>query len=515
MTNLARIYDNKAKTETNITTRKTYLLGVDELYVETGYNIREIDQDHVLEFRDAFIAGEHVPPLAVQVTEQGIKVIDGHHRYHGALLAKEAGYDIRLECKDFVGSEADRIAFMVTSSQGRPLEPLERAAAYQRLINQGWEPAEIAKKVKRSAADVEHHLQLLSSGDELIAMVKNREVAATTVVALVREHGVKAGTVAKTQLEKAKATGKKKLTKADAMPQFSAALARKLVELLAKHAQVEQLEEPGQLTVDFSSELEAFEAMDIIRSAKEHFGIAAGAEPEQSLKTETQLELDSLEQPEECELPLARKDILEQSGVEVWGCAAAAFGDKDDYTFSESKYAHTWAADSVESPSVVVIPPETVAKAVRLIKSKSESNELRAWLAEHCESTEAAEEMFRRFTSAAIDARQEAGLDMAQFLKLAEKTDRQCWSNVRMLRCEIRDLINGGGQQERSEQESQNDVWPAEVGLVFDQLTMISNLEPAQQRKIKFHINRMLLEKMPVQEVISAAGKLIGMESFS
>ena len=124
MTTLSKIYDNKSKTETDITTRKTYLLGVDELYVEIGYNIREIDQTHVEEFRDAYIAGEHVPPLAVQVTEQGIKIIDGHHRYYGAKLAQEAGYDIRLECKDFVGSEADRIAFMVTSSQGRALEPL-------------------------------------------------------------------------------------------------------------------------------------------------------------------------------------------------------------------------------------------------------------------------------------------------------------------------------------------------------------------------------------------------------
>lgn len=232
MTTLSKIYDNKSKTETNITTRKTYLLGVEELYVEIGYNIREIDQTHIEEFRDAYIAGEHVPPLAVQVTEQGIKIIDGHHRYYGAKLAQEAGYDIRLECKDFVGSEADRIAFMVTSSQGRALEPLERAAAYQRLINQGWEQAQIAKKVKRSITDVENHLALLTSGDELIALVKNKEVAATTAVALVREHGASAGRVAKTELEKAKATGKKKLTKTAALPQFNAVRARRLVELL-------------------------------------------------------------------------------------------------------------------------------------------------------------------------------------------------------------------------------------------------------------------------------------------
>lgn len=277
MTNLAKIYDNKGKNDTNITTRKTYLLGVDELYVETGYNIREIDQTHVEEFRDAFIAGEHVPPLAVQVTEQGIKVIDGHHRYYGARLAKEAGYEIRLECKDFIGNEADRIAFMVTSSQGRALEPLERAAAYQRMINQGWEPAEIAKKVKRSVADVDHHLALLTVGDGLIEMVKTGEVAATTAVAMVREHGVQASNVAQQQLEKAKASGKKRLTRSAAMPQFSAAQMKKLVELIAKNCEAQLAEETFAISLDFETDLQALEAMQIITDAKAHYGIGEGA----------------------------------------------------------------------------------------------------------------------------------------------------------------------------------------------------------------------------------------------
>jgi len=271
MTTLSKIYDNKSKTETDITTRKTYLLGVDELYVELGYNIREIDQTHVEEFRDAYIAGEHVPPLAVQVTEQGIKIIDGHHRYYGAKLAQEAGYDIRLECKDFIGSEADRIAFMVTSSQGRALEPLERAAAYQRLINQGWEPAQIAKKVKRSITDVENHLALLTSGDELIALVKNKEVAATTAVALVREHGASAGRVAMTELEKVKATGKKKLTKTAAMTQFSAKKSSQLLEMLAKNCQAEMAEEGTCITLTFETDLQVAEVMDIIQAAREYY----------------------------------------------------------------------------------------------------------------------------------------------------------------------------------------------------------------------------------------------------
>lgn len=267
MTTLSLIYKDKDQKGTNITTRKTYLLGVDELYIEPGYNVRDIDQQHVEEFRDAFIAGEHVPPLTVQVTEQGVKVIDGHHRWHGAKLAQAAGHDIRLECKDFVGSEADRIAFMVTSSQGRALEPLERAAAYQRLVNQGWEPTEIAKKVKRSVADVDHHLALLTVGDGLIEMVKNKEVAATTAVALVREHGMQAGRVAKTQLEKAKATGKTKLTRAAAMPQFSAARARKLVELMTEAEHTNDLQGENALWLPSDT---IQEVMAIVAEFRQH-----------------------------------------------------------------------------------------------------------------------------------------------------------------------------------------------------------------------------------------------------
>lgn len=236
MTSLSVVHKNRDESGTDIVPRKIWYAAVKEFYVEPGYNIREIDPEHVKEFRDAFIAGEEVPALLVQVTENGLKIVDGHHRYYGALAAIEAGTDVpRLECKDAPkGSEADRIAIMVTSSQGRALLPLERAGAYQRLMNQGYTEAEIAKKVKRSVADVEHHLQLLEVGDTLIGMVRSGEVAATTAVSLSREHGTKAGVVAEEKMAKAKAAGKKKLTKSAAIPQFNATKARRLVELMSE-----------------------------------------------------------------------------------------------------------------------------------------------------------------------------------------------------------------------------------------------------------------------------------------
>jgi len=433
MSTLARVYGDKKNSDTDITTRKTYLLGVDELYVETNYNIRDIDQTHVEEFRDAFIAGEHVPPLAVKVTEKGIKIIDGHHRYYGAKLAQEAGYTLRLECKDFVGSEADSVAFMVTSSQGRALLPLERAAAYQRLVNQGLEPAEIAAKVKRSITDVEQHLQLLTVGEPLIEMVKSGEVAATTAVALQREHGVKASSVAQEQMQKAKAAGKKKLTKTDAMPQFSAAQARKLVELIAKHCQTEQDEEGARITLTFETDLQAAELMDIVLIAKEHYGV-----------THSVNEQPNPVKAENCDgddLPLLKHEILEQSGVEVWACVIAAFKMKAEYTYSESKWAHTWAADSVENPTCVTVPAETIASAVRLIRQHQDNIELKLWVSEQYDDPELAIEQLQRFSAVLIEVRQDKPCTVQEFIELVEQTDRDCWSNIRMLRQAVREVV--------------------------------------------------------------------------
>ncbi|WP_337015335.1 dATP/dGTP pyrophosphohydrolase domain-containing protein [Pantoea agglomerans] len=474
MSTLARIYDDKKNSDTDITTRKTYLLGVDELYVETNYNIRDIDQTHVEEFRDAFIAGEHVPPLAVKVTEKGIKIIDGHHRYYGAKLAQEAGYTLRLECKDFVGSEADSVAFMVTSSQGRALLPLERAAAYQRLVNQGLEPAEIAAKVKRSITDVEQHLQLLTVGEPLIEMVKSGEVAATTAVALQREHGVKASSVAQEQMQKAKAAGKKKLTRSAAI--VSPVKLREKIRAehaawsqetfgdvgpvgplkhLAKEA-MEAAEAPDDLSEWADLQFLLWDAMRRAGITEEELNAAMelklsvnkarkwpepqDGEPREHLKADSEEGVQS-EKDYGDDLPLLKHEILEQSGVEVWACVIAAFKMKAEYTYSESKWAHTWAADSVENPTCVTVPAETIASAVRLIKQHQDDLELKLWLSEQHDDSDVATEQLMRFSAVLSEIRQDQPCTVQEFIELVEQTDRDCWSNIRMLRQAVREVV--------------------------------------------------------------------------
>ncbi|MBK0004355.1 DNA-binding protein [Erwinia sp. S38] len=234
MSSLSIVHKNREESETDIVPRKTYFVGLKELYIEPGYNIRPIDPAHVEYLRDLMMDGEELPPLAVKVTDKGLKIVDGHHRYLAALAANEAGHEIaRLECKDAKGTEADLTALQITSTQNKALSPIDRANGYLRMYNQGKTEAEIAKKVKRSVEDVRHHLQLLECGDELIGMVQAGEVAATTAVSMTREFGTKAGAVATEKLAEARASGKKKLTKAAAIPQFNAGKARRLVELMA------------------------------------------------------------------------------------------------------------------------------------------------------------------------------------------------------------------------------------------------------------------------------------------
>lgn len=59
-------------------------------------------------------------------------------------------------------------------------------------------------------------------------------------------------------------------------------------------------------------------------------------------------------------------------------------------------------------------------------------------------------------------------------------------------------------------------IWPAEVALVYSQVESAGDLPAHHQRRLKHHINRMWLEKMPVPEIVTAARSLAAaMEKYS
>lgn len=59
-------------------------------------------------------------------------------------------------------------------------------------------------------------------------------------------------------------------------------------------------------------------------------------------------------------------------------------------------------------------------------------------------------------------------------------------------------------------------VWPAEVALVYTQVERAGDLPAHHQSRLKHHINRMWLEKVPVPEIVIAACSLAAvMEKYA
>lgn len=59
-------------------------------------------------------------------------------------------------------------------------------------------------------------------------------------------------------------------------------------------------------------------------------------------------------------------------------------------------------------------------------------------------------------------------------------------------------------------------VWPAEVAMVLSQVENAGDLPAHHQRRLKHHINRMWLERMPVPAIVTAARSLAAaMEEYA
>ena len=203
-TTLSKAYNDKSqRDDLGIKVQKTYFIDMTKgsIYVEDGFNVRDLDPEHVASIAEAYEAGKYVPAIVVKPTPQGLKVIDGHHRFAAAQQAKVEA----VEVKNFVGDESDELAFMITSSQGRNLSPIERAQAYQRLVGRGLTAAEISKRVGRSKSDVTNHLTLMSASPQIIEAVASGQLGYAAAVEEINRNGFEGEEKIKKQL----ATGEK------------------------------------------------------------------------------------------------------------------------------------------------------------------------------------------------------------------------------------------------------------------------------------------------------------------
>lgn len=196
---------------------------------------------------------------------------------------------------------------------------------------------------------------------------------------------------------------------------------------------------------DLEAHGDAFLAQ-IRREAERLAGLLAPQKEPQNIPEiipKTTLQVEEPAQPiDEPEIPLTKNDIIEKSGFKFWACACAAFGDKEDYTFSESRFAHTWAADSVAHPEFILVPTETVDKAMVLIKENADQQQVIAWLDQQSfEHDGIRNDMQDRLLILASEVIAEYGLTAADVTEILESIPSHHWHNIRSLRIRFRILM--------------------------------------------------------------------------
>lgn len=193
-------------------------IALDNIHEEPGFNLREEGPELEASIRDLaqYIAGGGmVPALEVRPRPTGgVFVVDGHRRRRAFIVARdELGAPIEfVNIVAFTGNDADRVARIMTSAEGRALAPIEVANGYKRLAAFGKTPDEIAAMVGKTRQHVDQLLILANANTDVQRMVKDGSVSGATAVKLVRQHGEGAGQVLQEELGKAKAAGKAKVT---------------------------------------------------------------------------------------------------------------------------------------------------------------------------------------------------------------------------------------------------------------------------------------------------------------
>lgn len=201
------------KTNADVSKVTSFAVSPHALEVEEGFNARPLNMAHVAEMSLAWRSGAVFPPLEVRVEDGRILIVDGHHRYAAALDAISKGADIKsVDVRQFRGNDADRVAHMITSAGGLPLTPLQLGIQYRKLIGFGWTEKQVAARVGKSVEHVKNMVLLGEANSDVHQAVNAGEISGTAAVAMVKEHGSKAGKVIQASLQEARADGKTKVT---------------------------------------------------------------------------------------------------------------------------------------------------------------------------------------------------------------------------------------------------------------------------------------------------------------
>lgn len=169
-------------------------IAIDDLSPGRWQPRRDIDPEALESLAQSIRAQGVVQPLVVREGEQGFEIIAGERRWRASKLAG------LTKVPAIVREVSDDVALavaLIENIQREDLNPLEEAAALQRLIKEcKMTHKQCAESVGRSRASVSNLLRLLDLNEDVQAMVRGRQLEMGHARALLSLDGDKQSKVA-------------------------------------------------------------------------------------------------------------------------------------------------------------------------------------------------------------------------------------------------------------------------------------------------------------------------------
>lgn len=229
MSTIAQMLANKTLKRTD----QGMMIKLADLHEKPGFNWRDEGEDleATIDALAQFIIAKgpsdltnlkNLPPVKIEPrTEGGAWVVEGHRRRRALLRAMEVyGASpvekdglVWLYIKPFTGDEKAKNYEVFNSQSGEKLKPMEQAKGFQRLVELGDTPEEIAKNTGCARQWVDSMLILANAPDSIKTMVRSGQVSADVASENIRRHGDEAEAFLIAEYDKAKAQGKTKVTR--------------------------------------------------------------------------------------------------------------------------------------------------------------------------------------------------------------------------------------------------------------------------------------------------------------
>lgn len=157
---------------------------LDKIVIRQGFNVR-VEMGDLEGLAQSILENGQSSPGRVDVLENGTFVLtDGHRRFKAMLILKEQGHEPFFKAIVNISktTEEQRILQMFTTQDNKPLLPNEVAELIQRLVNLGYNPASVAKKIGKTAAYVSQMLEYATESPAIKQHVNNGHLAVSAVI---------------------------------------------------------------------------------------------------------------------------------------------------------------------------------------------------------------------------------------------------------------------------------------------------------------------------------------------